>query len=70
MSAHDTPRPSSQHKGNLFAPERQRQEIEDEGEGKVVFVLEEQRKDYLWIKRTQILLIGKQQFKGKRGKLS
>ena len=34
------PRPSSQHKGDLFAPEgqragnkRQRQEIEDEGEG-------------------------------------
>jgi len=38
--AQDTPRPSSQHKGNLFVPEgqragnkRQRQEIEDEGEG-------------------------------------
>ena len=39
-SAQDTPRPSSQHKGDLFAPEgqragnkRQTQEIEDEGEG-------------------------------------
>jgi hypothetical protein len=39
--AQDLPRPSSQHKGGLFAPEgqrvgnkRQRQEIEDEAEGK------------------------------------
>lgn len=38
----DTPRPSSHHLGDLFAPEgqrtrnkRQRQETEDEGEGKV-----------------------------------
>ena len=36
----DMPRPSSQHKGGLFAPEgqragnkRQRQEVRDEGEG-------------------------------------
>lgn len=34
-----TPRPSSQHRGDLFVPEdreqgiRQRQELEDEGEG-------------------------------------
>jgi hypothetical protein len=39
--AQDTLRPSSQHKGDLFAPEgkraekkRQRQETENEGEGK------------------------------------
>ena len=51
----EPPRPSSQHKGDSFAPERQRtgnkrqrQEIEDEGEGEgnkekgaVVFVLED-----------------------------
>ena len=55
--AQDLPRPSSQHKGDLFAPEgqragnkRQRQEIEDEGEGERnkgegegIFVLEGNR---------------------------
>ena len=45
-----TPRPSSQHKGDLFAPEgqragnkRQRQEIKGEGVGEVIFVPQGQR---------------------------
>lgn len=56
-TAHDTPRPSSQHKGDVLAPEgqragnrRQKQEPEDQeegegnkGEGKGVFVPEGQR---------------------------
>jgi hypothetical protein len=51
--AQDTPRPTSQHKGNLFAPEeqraenkRERQETEDQREGK-------RRERYICSKRTK-----------------
>ena len=53
-SAQDTPRPSSQHKGGLFAPEgqragnkRQRQETENEGEGERKKGYEE--KGFAWV---------------------
>lgn len=61
-----TPRPGSKHKGNVFAPERQRtgnesQERGDEGEerGKDICPRVGQRTD--WIKR-QTCHIGKWQF--------
>ena len=76
--AQDTSTQSSQHKGDVFAPEgqragnkRQREEIEGEGEGKknkgegegIFFAPEGQR-----LERRQLWPIGKWQFiKGKRG---
>ena len=55
----DSPRPRYQHEGDSFALEgqragnkRQRQEIEDKGEGQGVFVLNGKwTKDCLWMKR-------------------
>ena len=70
----EPPRPSSQHKGDSFAPERQRtgnkrqrQEIEDEGEGEGNKggrrdICPGWTKNYLWIEMRQTRPIGEWQF--------
>jgi hypothetical protein len=68
-----TPNPHSQHKGDLFAPEeqregnkRQKQEIEDVGEGERnmggkegILAPEGQRTDCIWIERRHTQPTGK-----------
>ena len=69
------PRPSSQLKGDVFAPERQRvgnkrqgQEIEDEGEkGRNKGYLSQRTIDFLWIERRRIWPTGKWQFMKVKG---
>jgi hypothetical protein len=76
-SAQDTPRPSSQHKGGLFAPERQRagnkrQRLETEDKGQEKKKKEQVKggrdvcprgaKDCLWIERRWMWPIGKWHF--------